>query len=77
MFVIGMHTLEPVVYPQSVTLQTVLLRYYDARGSLEEEKPEKKRDNDALFSIAVDPNTGLVMFCANGWGMTIGWLSSG
>jgi len=57
--------------------EIALSRYYGARGSLKEEKPEKKRDNDALFFIAVDPNTGLVMFCANGWGMTIAWFSSG
>lgn len=43
---------------------------------LEKEKPEEKRDNDALF-IAVASNTDLVMFCTNGWGMTIVWLSSG
>ena len=73
-----MHTLEHVVHPQSVTLQKrPFLGIMVLEEALKEEKPEKKRDNDALFSIAVDPNTGLVTFCANGWGMTIGWLSSG
>ncbi|KAG8677059.1 hypothetical protein FPOAC1_003070 [Fusarium poae] len=57
-------------------LDPVRTAYSGARKRLEEEKPEKKRDNDALFT-AVASNTDLVMFCTNGWGMTMVWLSSG